>query len=98
MLPLRLTLPEVTDDALTVEGLVTYPNPANKVMSVNVSLNETCNVRVAVVNAAGATVSELHNRKLSKGTAVFTWNCGRLPSDTYFCIMNTGTKVYKKQI
>jgi len=97
-MPARILYPTVTDDDITAESLVTYPNPANKAMNINVSLKESGNVKVSVVNAAGVTVGELHNGQLSKGKTAFTWNCGKLPSGTYFCIMNTGKKVYRKQV
>lgn len=87
----------VTDDDVK-EGFTTYPNPANKAVHLNVSLKEAGKVNVTIVNAAGVTVGRVHSGSLDKGTSAFTFNSGSLPGGTYYCIMNTGKKTYRKQI
>ena len=85
-------------DETPTESFITYPNPADHVVHIRVSPAENGPVKIAIINAAGITVSELHNGPLNKGENNFSWNCVAAPSGTYFCIIYTGNKISKKQI
>jgi alpha-amylase len=80
------------------EGLITFPNPANDVVNINVSVKEDQQAKIYVTNAAGNTVSELFSGRLGKGKNNFSWNCSAVSRGVYFCIVNTGDRLLKERI
>lgn len=85
-------------DEMSGSNFTANPNPANDFVRISVSGKDNNRVKVFVMNAAGATVSELHNGTLSKGDNTFLWNCSVFPAGLYFCVAHIGRKVFKRKI
>ncbi len=85
-------------DEMLAENFAAYPNPATHTVNIRVSPAETGQAKIVIINASGMQVNEIYNGLLSKGKNSFSWNCAAHPSGTYFCVMYTANKAYKKQI
>lgn len=93
-----LTAPPALTEEITAENFTAYPNPADRLVKINVSLKENTSARIVVINAAGINMRELFNGTLSKGQNSFSWNCSGVPAGVYFCVISTDRDTYKRQI
>jgi alpha-amylase len=83
---------------LSANSIGVYPNPANENVNISVSLKENQHAKIYVTDAAGNTVTELHNGNIGKGTNNFRWNCSSFSGGVYFCVLYIGRQQYKKKI
>jgi alpha-amylase len=90
--------PQEVMAATPVNDINIFPNPATDKVTINVSLQEDQHTKLYITDAAGNTVSELHNGNLSKGTRNFSWNCSSFASGVYFAVLYIGRQQYKKKI
>lgn len=93
-LPTDMTVtPRPTDEVISV-----YPNPASNMVNITVDPKAGKMLNVYIMNAEGKKVAEIYQGFAGKSSAVFQWNCARIPQGTYFCMVEAGNEIYKKQV
>ncbi len=70
-----------------------YPNPFSGSTNIELQLNKSAFVKIAVVNVSGAVVSTIQNGNLFEGAYRFTFNASQLPTGLYFGKVTVGNEV-----
>ncbi|RMG38032.1 MAG: T9SS C-terminal target domain-containing protein [Methanobacteriota archaeon] len=91
--PLATSLEEDLDADVPVslELKSNFPNPFNPSTTIQFSLPEAMEVRLAVYNALGQEVATLVEGRLSNGIHHYLWDAGDMPSGVYFYRLSSGT-------
>lgn len=74
-----------------------YPNPANDVLNISVSVSQTSNVQFSIANILGETVST-QNQTVAAGRHIFSIPTASLPVGMYNLILQSGGTSAKKFI
>lgn len=74
-----------------VLSLFTYPNPANDVLNLDVTVAEAGRHRITLTNTLGEEVAELYNNSIS-GSQVITNSLVDIPNGLYFIVLQSPTQ------
>jgi len=75
-----------------------YPNPFNGQTSLKLSLKQSANVRVDVINVVGETVATLQNGRMNAGTRTLNWRPLQTASGTYWLRIKIGDHLSTQRI
>jgi titin len=76
-----------------------YPNPFNPTTEIEYSISTSGPVRLTVVDATGRTVATLVDEEQNAGEHSISFNCGELPSGTYYYVLESdGQRLDKSMI
>jgi len=72
--------------------LAVFPNPANGVVRVRYTLEQTEPVRLVLLDVTGRLVAELANERQPAGVHTACWRAARVPAGVYYCRLQAGTQ------
>ncbi len=75
-----------------------YPNPFNPSTTIEFSIPEASNVRIAVYNLLGQQVAEIVNETKSAGTHSIQWNASDLSSGMYIYSLEANGNIITKKM
>jgi hypothetical protein len=74
----------VNENALAVDRVNVYPNPASGSTSVDFNLTSDEKVKIEVIDLSGRTIMEVQNGNLNSGQQHITFDASALPTGAYF--------------
>jgi len=77
-------------EGLTVEKIVTYPNPTSDVLNIRFNIENDNDVKIRLIDVTGKVVSSRSLGHLSSGTYKETFNTSNLSTGAYFIEFNLG--------
>ena len=75
-----------------------YPNPFNPLTKIRYSVPQSSTVVIKVFDILGNEIETLVNVVKPAGSYELNWNAENLPSDVYFCKMQSGNFVETKKM
>jgi hypothetical protein len=80
-----------------------YPNPFNNNIEIPLTIGKPRNLTVEIFNLSGQSIIQLFNGALGPGSHSFSWSGlnkdeNRVPSGTYFLIINDGNFSHEQKI
>jgi photosystem II stability/assembly factor-like uncharacterized protein len=75
-----------------------YPNPFNPSTTISYSVAKESKINIRIYDILGNVISELVNGTKPAGEYKINFNAGNLSSGIYFCVMNTGGKVFTSKM
>lgn len=87
----------VNDVASQISHLSLYPNPAQDVLSLLVSLESTQNVTIDLVDVLGKTVATYDYKNVVAGTSKVNLDVTKLTSGVYFANVRTGSGMVSRK-
>lgn len=87
------TFTEVSDGGAyprTISMAQNYPNPFNPTTTIEVSLPNTCDLTINIVNLLGEEVATLTAAEYPPGVHQFSWRPVDVPTGLYYCTMKAG--------
>jgi hypothetical protein len=80
----------VTPPDASINSLKNYPNPFSQSTAITLSLQESGDAEITILNMLGVEVAHLFSGQLSAGEHSFTWNCVSKPAGGYLCVVRQG--------
>lgn len=88
----------IADNAPTVLGVSSSPNPFGASTNITISLNRQEDVEISVYDITGKEVAVIHDGQLQSGITVLTWTPETLSEGVYFLRINAGGNIQTKKI
>lgn len=82
-----------TNEAIALEGVKVFPNPASTVVNIQFNLASTQDMNVSISNALGQSVKQVNTGNLDAGQHNFTVNTSDLAAGMYFINFTDGQNV-----
>ena len=77
---------------------VPYPNPFNPVVTIELSLASSNNIKLNIYNLRGEKIDNLFLGQLNKGQYTFNWNATSYPSGIYFIKLESNNNFITRKI
>ncbi|MEI6853663.1 MAG: T9SS type A sorting domain-containing protein, partial [Bacteroidota bacterium] len=88
----------VNENALAVDRVNVYPNPASGSTSVDFNLTNDEKVKIEVIDLSGRTIMEIQNGSLSSGQQHITFDASSLPTGAYFVRISVASSATSKKL
>ena len=89
----------VDEIALAEDMVSIFPNPANNVAQIRVSIAEAGNLSISVYNNTGQEVSRLaDDQHMNSGEHAFEFDASNMPGGVYFCVLSSGEERVTQKI
>ncbi len=75
-----------------------YPNPFNPNTNIRLSLNQTYEVDLSIINIVGEKITDIYKGELLPGSHKFNWNASNYPSGLYFVSYNIQGNIISKKL
>ena len=86
---INLTMTVGISEIQLIDGVNLYPNPVNKIATIDVNLNEAAKVEIIIYDITGKIAANVFTGQMNSGINTFKIDASNLPSGIYYTTVSS---------